>query len=157
MSDYIPEDLCEKTPGFRDRVFPQLDHHICIKHVDSLFWNKETFVGSGALSDEDCVRLCIIILVERTFMGKQPKQPVDDTFLHLLEDFSALNEYPWGSRIWELTYSQLDTGLQLRTVQSGMKYTLVGFIWAFKVITFVIYCIVSHIVYYSFYDNLLFV
>ena len=123
----------------------------------SLFSIQEGFVNSWALSNEDYVKLCIVMLVERDFMEKQPKQTVNDTFLHLLENFSAINEYPWGSRIWELTYSQLDTGLQLRTVQSGMKYTLVGFIWAFKVITFVIYCIVSHIIYYSFYDNLLFV
>ena len=94
----------------------------------NLYFLIETFVGPRALSDEDCVRLCIIIVVERGFMGKQHRQPVDDTFLHLLEDFSALNEYPWGSRIWNLTYSQLETGLETRTVQSGTRYTMIGFI-----------------------------
>ena len=155
MTDYISGDVCNKTPGFRDRVFPQFGKSICIQHVEALFFNKETFVGSQALSDEDCVRLCIIMLVERGFMGRQPRQPIDDTLLHLLEDFSALNEYPWGSRIWELTYSQLETGLETRIVRSGMKYTMIGFIWAFKV-TYVIYCIVYHISYYIFYANLLF-
>ena len=60
-------------------------------------------------------------------MGRQPRQPIDDTLLHLLEDFSVLNEYPWGSRIWELTYSQFETGLETRNVRSGMKYTMIGF------------------------------
>ena len=138
MSDYyIAGDICNKTLGFRDRVFPQFGKSICIHHVESLFYKKETFVGPRALSDEDCVRLCIIILVERGFMGKQPRQAVDDTFLHLLENFSALNEYPWGSRIWDLTYSQLETRLETRNVQSEMRYTMISFIWAFKV-TYVI-------------------
>ena len=129
--------LITLVANLNNTLFKNLGRYI--HHVESLFFNKETFVGSRAISDEDCVRLCIIILVERVFMVRQP---VDDKFLHLLEDFSTLNEYLWSSRIWELTYSQLDTGLQFRTVQSGMKYSLVDFIWAFKVITFVIYCIV---------------
>ena len=66
-------------------------------------------------------------------MRKQPRQPVDDTFLHLLKDFGTLNGYPWGSHICELTYSQLETELETRNVQSGMRYTMIGFIWAFKV------------------------
>ena len=96
---------------------------------------KETFVSDKKISDNDYVRLCIRMLMKQSFMGKHPKQVVDDTFMHLLEDFSVINEYPWGSRNWELIYSQLEIGKERRSgkIKPRLAYTLLGFVWAFKV------------------------
>nr|XP_043636356.1 uncharacterized protein LOC122607447 [Erigeron canadensis] len=55
---------------------------------------------SGRLSDIDFVRLCVILLVEVGFTGKQSTQLVSPDMLSLAENMEAWNMFPWGSYLW---------------------------------------------------------
>lgn len=133
MDRYIPSGVRLMPPTFKQRVFRDLGITIHLKEIEDKVLDRSTFIGPSKLSDDDCVRLCIIYLVEIGFMGKQASHVVEIDFMHLVGDFAAVNEYPWGSRIWCRTYEQLNQGLGTRLSQSGMRYTLSGFVWAFKV------------------------
>ena len=103
--------------------------------VASVF--KDSF---DQISDLDAVRICLLLLLEIGFMGRQPRFVIDEELLRLVEDLDSWNTFPWGSYIWNWTYPQLAgalqtrRGLHLSNLETKVaKYTLVGFIWAFKV------------------------
>jgi hypothetical protein len=134
MADHIPNNVRVKTPAFRERVFPDIvKRSVRVSDLMDKFHNKWLFSGPRKLSDEDCVRLCVLILIYKGFLGKQASHNVENDHMHLVEDFGICDGYPWGNIIWPRTYEQLDKGLETRLSQDGMKYTLSGFGWACKV------------------------
>ncbi|PWA95504.1 uridine kinase-like protein [Artemisia annua] len=120
---------------FRDRVFSHIPGNIKGSDVASVF--KDSF---DQISDLDAVRICLLLLLEIGFMGRQPRFVIDEELLRLVEDLDSWNTFPWGSYIWNWTYPQLAgalqtrRGLHLSNLETKVaKYTLVGFIWAFKI------------------------
>ncbi|KAE8668654.1 hypothetical protein F3Y22_tig00112289pilonHSYRG00131 [Hibiscus syriacus] len=68
-------------------------------------------------------------------VGREARQPVPQELILLVEDLNAWNLFPWGSYIWKATWTKLssafDDSKSLRG--DGSKYTLSGFVWAFKI------------------------
>ncbi|GKC42482.1 hypothetical protein Tco_1060204, partial [Tanacetum coccineum] len=58
--------------------------------------DKETF---GKLSDEDAIRLCLLLALEVIFMGRLLTFKVDDTLFRLVENLEAWNSFPWGEHL----------------------------------------------------------
>ncbi|GJS41506.1 hypothetical protein Tco_0566549 [Tanacetum coccineum] len=94
------------------------------------------------LEDNDAVRICLLVLLQQGFLGHQLSHNVFDDMLKLVEHLSnCWNIFPWGSYIWEYTYSQLRDALHRRKLlhdakrEKGEKiqYTMTGFVWAFMI------------------------
>ncbi|GJW34405.1 hypothetical protein Tco_0054437 [Tanacetum coccineum] len=72
---------------------------------------------SLALEDNDAVRICLLVLLQQGFLGHQLSHNVSDDMLKLVEHLSnCWNIFPWGSYIWEYTYSQLRDALHKRKI-----------------------------------------
>lgn len=87
------------------------------------------------LTDEDAVRVGLLLVLDLVFLGRQKDYTVQDWTLQLVEDINSWNRYPWGSLIWRVTFQQLYNAISKRTNENKepKKYTLSGFIYAFKV------------------------
>ncbi|GJZ85256.1 hypothetical protein Tco_0650595 [Tanacetum coccineum] len=69
------------------------------------------------LEDNDVVKICLLVLLEHGFLGHQLSHNIYDDKLKLVENLSnCWNIFPWGSYIWEYTYSQLRDGLHKRKI-----------------------------------------
>nr|GEZ74700.1 phospholipase-like protein [Tanacetum cinerariifolium] len=75
------------------RVFPY-KIRLIITNLDviSVIEDEETF---GKLSDEDAIRLSLLLALEVNFMGRLLTFKVDDTLFKLAENLEAWNSFPW--------------------------------------------------------------
>ncbi|KAI3745838.1 hypothetical protein L6452_08249 [Arctium lappa] len=91
--------------------------------------------GLGAISDEDAVRVCLVVMAELMFMGRDPRLSVSSTVLIAVDDLERFNRYPWGSYIWSHSYKGLHGAIARRKQknQQNNKMTLNGFAHALKV------------------------
>ena len=101
-----------------------------LSDLDKLF--KNNFHN---LSDEDAVRVGLILVLDLVFLGRQKDYVLEHWSLQLVENLDAWNQYPWGSLIWRKTFKQLHDALLSRKIANKdcKKYSLSGFIYAFKV------------------------
>ena len=103
------------------------------------------------MSDEDTIRVCLLLVLEVIFMGRLLTEQVDDKLLGLVEDLEAWNSFPWGEHIWRQLYNQIINVVSrhrfqhLKGLEASSKfvpsYTLSGFVWAFKVFPYLIFVI----------------
>jgi len=127
-----------RTPSWVLHVFPDYKiggDGLKVYEFEIVVQNKGQ---SSALSDDNFVRVCLILLVEAGFTGKQPNQYVSNDLLLLASDLEAWNKFPWGSYLWEKVHEQI-SGSRSKIGANSRKYTLLGFMWAFKVSTKGIY------------------
>ncbi|GJW85561.1 retrovirus-related pol polyprotein from transposon TNT 1-94 [Tanacetum coccineum] len=63
-----------------------------------LQFGRKEFYKKGwlALSDMDTVRVCLLIVAELVFIGKEDRNCIPRHIVPLVEDFDAWNDYPWG-------------------------------------------------------------
>lgn len=95
------------------------------------------------LSDNDAVRVCLLLVLEVVLMGRLLTTAVDDAYLRLVENLRSWNAFPWGEHIWRHLYDQILDVFQKhnwRNLEGLSKYrnyvptcTVSGFVWAFKV------------------------
>ncbi|GKC43712.1 hypothetical protein Tco_1061434 [Tanacetum coccineum] len=52
------------------------------------------------LSDEDSIRLYLLLALEVIFMGRLLTSLVDDTLFRLVENLKAWNVFSWGEHVW---------------------------------------------------------
>ena len=112
---------------FRDRVFPEkLGHDVKTIDLLCLIEDEELFTK---LSDEDAVRVCLLLSVQVIFMGCELLSVVDDVYLRMVENFENWNDFNWGEHIWRQLYDAI------RNIYSKQKleYSLAGFVLGFKV------------------------
>nr|GEX98513.1 phospholipase-like protein [Tanacetum cinerariifolium] len=86
--------------------------------------------------------VCLLIVVELVFMGKEDKNCISRHLTTLVEDFDAWNDYPWGEYMWanfyERTVNIVDEHQQhhldekKKNLNYNATYNLYGFAWAFK-------------------------
>ncbi|GJW34607.1 phospholipase-like protein [Tanacetum coccineum] len=65
--------------------------------------NTETWIG---LSDMDAVRVCLLLVAELVFMGKEDRNCIPRHLVSLVEDFDCWNMYPWGEYMWVKFYQR---------------------------------------------------
>ena len=139
-----PED--SRQSCFTFRVFPEkkLKKTKTVKSIElwRVLMDEKRWV---ALNDEDAVRVCLLVVCELIFMGREEFLNVPHHLLILVEDFFAWNAYPLGEYMWTYFYKRTvnvvpkhaDMNLQLKNDESKQKqpvtYNLNGFVWALKV------------------------
>ncbi|GKB62444.1 hypothetical protein Tco_0918630 [Tanacetum coccineum] len=50
----------------------------------------------GDLSDEDAVRVCLLLSLKVIFMGRLLVDKIDDSHMRLVENIDEWNVFPWG-------------------------------------------------------------
>ncbi|GJV88080.1 hypothetical protein Tco_1532018 [Tanacetum coccineum] len=95
------------------------------------------------LSDEDVVRVCLLISLEVIFMGRLLVDVIEDSHMRLVENIEEWNVFPWREYIWRHLYDQIMNVVSkhkwehLKGISRSRNYistyTLSGFLWAFKV------------------------
>ncbi|KAE8722786.1 AMP-dependent synthetase and ligase family protein isoform 2 [Hibiscus syriacus] len=122
-------------PSWLSRVFPDESIEKPNLHVDDLkkLFNKKD--GFTRMNDVDVVRVCLLLLLYAGFLGREARQPIPQELILLVEDLNAWNLFPWGSYIWKATWTKLSSAFDDRKSLrgDGSKYTLSGFVWAFKI------------------------
>ncbi|GJY40452.1 phospholipase-like, aminotransferase-like mobile domain protein [Tanacetum coccineum] len=75
--------------SFHDRVFPKkIGKYVKIIDLLSVIEDEERFTG---LSDEDSIRVCLLLSFEVIFMGHELGYAVDDVFLRMVDNLEAWN------------------------------------------------------------------
>ena len=130
--------------SFRDRVFPEkIGRYVKTIDLLSVIEDEERFTK---LSDEDSIRVCLLLSLEVIFMGRDLGSIVDDVLLRMVDDLEAWNEFPWGEHIWRELYAAIRNVNSKHNVEHHKaldkdpnfvpSYSLSGFLLCFKVITF---------------------
>ena len=94
------------------------------------------------LDDLEAVKLSLLYLVTFLFLGVDGRKPIPDELMQLVEYMSKFNDFPWGSFFWKVTYSSLKKAIEGRyqkhlerdNTLELVKYTILGFPYAFQVI-----------------------
>nr|GEW73246.1 hypothetical protein [Tanacetum cinerariifolium] len=78
-------------------------HSVIILDLRSLIWDDEKW---KKLSVEDSIRVCLLYMSEQIFMGQEDKKVVNNSFLRLVEDLAAWDDFSWGEYYWEEFYKK---------------------------------------------------
>ncbi|GJV46389.1 phospholipase-like protein [Tanacetum coccineum] len=141
--------VLQKHDNFDLPLIYQVDGHSLhfgrrydVKIIDlfALFDDEEKF---SKLSDEDAIRLCLLLSLEVIFMGRELVSVVDDVYLRMVNDLDAWNSFPWGEHIWRQLYDSIRNVSSKHKLEhlAGLKrnpnhvpsYSLTGFLFAFKI------------------------
>ena len=74
-----------------------------------------------ALSDEDDVRVCLLVIATCVFIGREARFYIPDHMLSMIEDFSIWNSYPWGEYMWEHLYKRTVNVVQKHIAAEAIK------------------------------------
>lgn len=130
-------------PPFVDRVFPEKKKMAVqsVKGTDLLKLLKDD--RWSTISDDDAVRVCLLIACELVFMGREDRNVIPNHIMSLVEDFDEWNSFPWGEYMWDKFYRRTVNVVPKRSehhlTEIGNNpnftptYNLYGFAWAFKV------------------------
>ncbi|GJY59322.1 phospholipase-like protein [Tanacetum coccineum] len=126
---------------FQNRVFPnKIGFSITNLDIIGVIEDEEIF---GKLSDDDAIRLCLLLALEVIIMGRLLTFNVDDTLFSLVENIEACNSFPWGEHLWCHLYDEIKNlkerhgdehyyGL-FKDRNYVPTYTLSGFVFAFQI------------------------
>ncbi|GKD23852.1 hypothetical protein Tco_1225555, partial [Tanacetum coccineum] len=94
------------------------------------------------LHDDDVVSLCCLGILQLVLLGVEGKRRIPDWLLRLANDRVGWDNYPWGSYVWPILYSQLKNvnvrrwpklyATQPTTEIDKKSYSIFGYTWAFK-------------------------
>ncbi|GJT69713.1 phospholipase-like protein [Tanacetum coccineum] len=84
-----------KNGPFIDRVFPEKIGQPLkrVRVIDLLVVTRSAHLWSG-LSDEDAVKVCLLLVVNIVFMDREPKNYIADNLLELVDDLPTWDAYP---------------------------------------------------------------
>ncbi|GJX34717.1 hypothetical protein Tco_0246274 [Tanacetum coccineum] len=96
------------------------------------------------ISDVDVVRVCLLLMAEHVFMGREPNHVMGKPIMMLDENLTAWDNFPWGEYFWtefyrrtvnlvpknRKTYSQK----LITDPLSKASYSINGFAWVLKAI-----------------------
>ena len=95
--------------------------------------------------DEMTVKMSLLYCLYLFLLGNDKRKVLDDEVLELVENLALFNAYPWGHRIWNMTFDSLNGALKgryqkyVRKVENNLNFTekfnLFGFPIAFQVST----------------------
>ncbi|PWA76715.1 phospholipase-like, Aminotransferase-like mobile domain protein [Artemisia annua] len=142
------DHLKKHQSGFGKRILTFLKERRTEKisniKADQLFQILTDTVEFDELSNDDVVRLCILLFLENIFMGKQERKLISNEILVLVDDFYAWNTFPWGEYIWIEFHKKIYNAISkvrdrhlLEIATKGHRYiatyTLCGFAFALKI------------------------
>ena len=148
FGDVSLEHLRKRQSGFGKRILNFLRErraekisHIKAEHLFRILVDNFEF---DELSNDDAVRVCLLLFLENIFMGKQERNLISNEILVLVDDFYAWNAFPWGEYIWVEFHKRVYNALSkvrdrhlLEIASKGDRYTatytLCGFAFALKV------------------------
>ncbi|GJX96918.1 hypothetical protein Tco_0352716 [Tanacetum coccineum] len=91
----------------------------------------------------DAVRVCLLLVAELVFMGKEDRNCIPRHLVSLVEDFDCWNDYHWGEYMWVKFYKRtVNVAAKHRAFHLDKKkqnpdyyptYNLYGFPLAFKI------------------------
>ncbi|GJW85178.1 transposase, MuDR, MULE transposase domain protein [Tanacetum coccineum] len=67
-----------------------------VRVIDLLMVTRSAYLWSR-LSNEDAVKVCLLLVVNIVFMDRKPKNYIADNLLELVDDLPAWDAYPWGT------------------------------------------------------------
>ncbi|KAK0574581.1 hypothetical protein LWI29_025759 [Acer saccharum] len=118
---------------------------VSVKMVVDWFRN---LIPNNNNSDEDMVKLALILLLEMTLVGKDDRNAILYWALELVDDLDAFNRFPWGSFIYARTFNSLASclvgrddkfkdkfkeGVDAPSKRKVERYNVYGFLTAFQV------------------------
>ncbi|GJU52346.1 phospholipase-like protein [Tanacetum coccineum] len=105
-----------KNSPLIDRVFPEKKRQPLkrVRVIDLLVVTRSAHLWSG-LSDEDAVKVCLLLVVNIVFMDREPKNYIVDNLLELVDDLPTWDAYPWGEYIWKAFYRRTIYILEMYT------------------------------------------
>ncbi|GJY71805.1 phospholipase-like protein [Tanacetum coccineum] len=109
----------------------------------------------SALSDEDSVKVCLLLVSNIVFMGREFKNYIAYNLIELVDDLTAWDTYPWGDYFWRALYRRLvnvisrhndavmlknkkNVSLMKKTKKNHSSkkietYNVYGFVWSLKI------------------------
>nr|GEZ65005.1 phospholipase-like, aminotransferase-like mobile domain protein [Tanacetum cinerariifolium] len=95
-------------------------YDVKINDLFALFDDEEKF---SKLSDEDAIRLCLLLSLEVIFMGRELVSLVDDVYLRMVNDLEAWNSFPWDmdNRVFLYIGSLVDQSAKNHTESTVME------------------------------------
>nr|GFA07254.1 hypothetical protein [Tanacetum cinerariifolium] len=124
--------FCDRV--FLDKIAEPLKKVRVSKHLELIRKPKMWFV----LSDEDSVKVCLLLVSIIVFMGRESKNYIASNLIELVDYLSAWDAYPWGEYFWRASYRRKKT----KKIDSSKKietYNVYGFVWSLKVLDPVLY------------------
>ncbi|GJS22328.1 transposase, MuDR, MULE transposase domain protein [Tanacetum coccineum] len=98
-------DVCPPLSPFCDRVFPDKIAEplkkVRVSELLELIRKPERW---SLLSDEDSVKVCLLLVSNIVFMGRESKNYIADNLIELVDDLTAWDAYPWGEYFWRALY-----------------------------------------------------
>ena len=133
--------LKDGVSNFHARVFPTVAKLKGYDHILPLVKSDDDF---KKLSDDDVVRVCLLLAFEYVFMGVELRHVIEEELLVLVDDLDAWNNFPWGDRIWKGFHSSVyniaskNREAHLSKIAAGgqPQCTLNGFVFPLKVSKF---------------------
>ncbi|GJW82334.1 phospholipase-like protein [Tanacetum coccineum] len=81
-------------------------------------------IPKSALSDEDSVKVCLLLVSNIVFIGHEFKNYIAYTLIELVDDLTVWDTYPWGDYFWRALY---------RSSKKIETYNVYGFVWSLKI------------------------
>ncbi|KAM0051974.1 hypothetical protein Hdeb2414_s0007g00242871 [Helianthus debilis subsp. tardiflorus] len=116
--------LSEHPNSFKYRFFPGHEH-IAFKRI------RDIFEGPMNFTDEDCTRICLLMLLGQGFLGLQDSNAIDNKLLHMMDNLNEFNQYPWGNFFWESTYLNV-YDMHVHQKEDAEGFSLDEFVWPSK-------------------------
>ena len=93
--------------------------------------------------DEMAVKMSLLYCLNLFLLGADKRRVIEDDVLQMVDNLELFNAYPWGRRVWKMTYDSLSGALKGRyerymqklstNPKLTEKFNLLGFPMAFKV------------------------
>ncbi|KAK2662397.1 hypothetical protein Ddye_000971 [Dipteronia dyeriana] len=95
------------------------DSKVHVKMIIDWFRNLSP---NNKYSDDDIVKLALILILEMTLVGKDDRTSILYWALELVNDLDAFNKFPWGSFLYDRTFNSLSTCLLSRDDKFKNKF-----------------------------------
>ncbi|PWA84768.1 phospholipase-like protein [Artemisia annua] len=137
---YVP--FCERV--FPDKCLPgPTQYNVKGQHFVNIVLEDKFEKTWLALSDEDAVRICLVVVSVVILSGREGRFNIPKHIMLLVEDFAAFNAFPWGEYLWKIFYLRTvnvvpkhanhHTTNKKKNPEFVPTYNLYGFVWAFKI------------------------
>ncbi|CAA3002687.1 Hypothetical predicted protein [Olea europaea subsp. europaea] len=86
-----------------------------------------------ALPDDDVAKMGALYFLTAYLFPRDYKKVVDNYLFAPVEDFDAMNRFPWGKLLFDITLDSLKDGLSRRTPHYRLRCMLVAFqVWIYE-------------------------